>query len=141
VVRYFQVASGSAAGDLYWGVAQVEQHSSLQGLQSFQAAMDSQQPRFAEPWVELALARMENLELEAAKQAFSRALGIDPEVVLARYNLGRACRFLGQMEEAAAHYRLVLAMDERRTEAQNNHGKVGGAQGDLDWRSAISEKR
>jgi len=124
VVRYFPATSGSAASDLYWGIAQVKQHSNVKALARFRAAVETQQPTFAEPWVELALAQMENGELEAAKGGFSRALGIDPGLVLARYNLGRACQLLGQMDEAAAHYRKVLEMDGGHSEAHNNLGLV-----------------
>ena len=129
VVRYFQATAGEAASDLYWGVAQVKQHSNLKVLALFQTAAETQQPRFAEPWVELALAQMENGELEAAKQRFSRALGIDSGLVLARYNLARACQLLGQLDEAAAHYRRVLEIDAEHAEAHNNLGLVLQSQG------------
>ena len=84
VVRYFPTNAGGAIPDLYWGVAQVKQRSNLKALAGFQEAVETQQPRFAEPWVELALAQMENGGLEAAKRGFSRAVGIDPGLVLAR---------------------------------------------------------
>jgi predicted CXXCH cytochrome family protein len=129
VVRYFQATAGDSVSDLYWGVAQVKQHSNLKALALFQTAVETQQPGFAEPWVELALAQMENGELEAAKQGFRRALGIDSSLVLARYNLARACQLLGQMDEAAAHYRLVLEIDGEHAEAHNNLGLVLESQG------------
>jgi len=129
VVRYFQAAAGDAVSDLYWGVAQVKQHSNLKALVRFQTAVETQQPGFAEPWVERALAHMQNGELEAAKQGFRRALGIDPGLVLARYNLARACQLLGQMDEAAAHYRRVLEIDAEHAEAHNNLGLVFQVQG------------
>ena len=131
VVRYFQAIAGDAVSDLYWGVAQVKQHSNLKALALFQTAVETQQPQFAEPWVELALAQMENGELEAAKQGFSRALGIDSGLVLARYNLARACQLLGQLDEAAAHYRRVLEIDAEHAEAHNNLGLVLQSQGQV----------
>ena len=130
VVRSFPTNAGGAIPDLYWGVAQVKQHSNLKMLPVFQAAVETQQPAFAEPWVELALAQMERGELEAAKRGFSRALGIDPGLVLARYNLGRACQLLGQMDEAAAHYLNVLEMDGGHAEAHNNLGLILQSRGE-----------
>ena len=130
VVRYFPTNAGGAIPDLYWGVAQVKQRSNLKALAGFQAAVETQQPGFAEPWVELALAQMENGELEAAKRGFSRAVGIDPGLVLARYNLGRACQLLGQMDEAAAHYLEVLEIDGEHAEAHNNLGLVLQSRGE-----------
>jgi predicted CXXCH cytochrome family protein len=130
VVRYFPTAAGGAIPDLYWDIAQVKQHSNLKALAHFQTAVETQQPSFAEPWVELALAQMESGELEAAKRGFNRALGIDPGLVLARYNLGRACQLLGQMDEAAAHYLKVLEIDGEHAEAHNNLGLVLESRGD-----------
>jgi predicted CXXCH cytochrome family protein len=129
VVRYFQNGVREAASDLYWGVAQVKQQSNLQALARFKAALETQQPQIAEPWAELSLAQLESGDLEAAKQGFSRALSIDPGLVLARYNLGRACQLLGQLDEAAAHYRLVLEVDGEHAEAHNNLGLVLQGQG------------
>jgi predicted CXXCH cytochrome family protein len=130
VVRYFPATSRDVGSDLYWGIAQVKQHSNLKALPVFQAAVETQQPAFAEPWVELALAQMERGELEAAKRGFSRALGIDPGLVLARYNLGRACQLLGQMDEAAAHYAKVLEIDAEHAEAHNNLGLILQSRGE-----------
>ena len=130
VVRYFQASAGGSVPDLYWGVAQVKQHSNLKALAPFQAAVETQQPSFAEPWVELALAQMESGELEAAKRGFSRALSIDPGLTLARYNLGRTCQLSGQMDEAATHYLKVLEIDGEHAEAHNNLGLVFQSRGE-----------
>ena len=130
VVPYFANTVEGAAPDLYWGIAQVKQHSNLKALPAFQSAVETQQPSFAEPWVELALAQMESGELQTAKRGFSRALSIDPSLVLARYNLGRACQLLGQMDEAAAHYLKVLEIDREHAEAHNNLGLVLESRGE-----------
>jgi predicted CXXCH cytochrome family protein len=131
VVRYFQDAARDGVSELYWGVAQVKQHSNMKALAVFRTAIEEQQPRFAEPWVELALAQMENGELEAAKQGFRRALSMDEGLVLAGYNLARAYQLLGQMDEAAVLYRKVLEMDAEHAEAHNNLGLVLQSQGQI----------
>jgi tetratricopeptide (TPR) repeat protein len=115
--------------DLYWGVAQVKQRSNLHALAAFKAAVETQRPQIAEPWVELSLAQLEGGDLEGAKQGLGRALSMDPGLVLARYNLGRACQLLSQLDEAAAHYRLVLEVDGTHAEAHNNLGLVLQSQG------------
>jgi len=131
VVRYFQPRDSEVFGDLYWGVAQVKQHSNLKALAQFQTAVETKQPQLPEPWVELALALMEKGELEGAKQHLSRALMIDSSLVLARYNLARACQLLGQEDEAAAHYRKLLEIDPEHAEAHNNLGLVLQSQGQV----------
>ena len=131
VVRYVQTPTGQANADLYWGVAQIKQQSNLKALAAFQTAVETQRPPFAEPWVELGLAQMENGDLEVAKQRLVQALSIDSRLVLARYNLGRACQLLGQIDEAAAEYRKVLEVDPEHAEAHNNLGLVLQSQGQI----------
>ncbi|MCI0424023.1 MAG: tetratricopeptide repeat protein [Acidobacteria bacterium] len=131
VVRYFPASTADAGSELYWGIAQVKQKSNWHGLARFQATVQREQPAAAEPWVELALAQMENGELEAAKQGFGRALGLDSGLVLARYNLARACQLLGQLDEAAANYRTVLQIDPDHAEAHNNLGLILQSQGQV----------
>jgi len=131
VVRYFPTPTGQANADLYWGVAQVKQQSNLKALTAFQTAVETQRPPFAEPWVELGLAQIENGDLEAAKQQLVQALSIDSSLVLARYNLGRAFQLLGQIDKAAAQYGKVLEVDPEHAEAHNNLGLVLQNQGQI----------
>lgn len=139
VVRYLSgLASGAsaeaaAAGELYWAIAQVKEKSNLQaGLAKLGAAVEQQKPTSPEPWVELALAQMEMGDLEAAKQGLRRALELDPELVLARYNLGRTCQLLGQLDQAVANYHAVLQHDSDHSEAHNNLGLILQSQRRLD---------
>ena len=59
---------------------------------------------------------------EAARQAYLRALEINPRYSRARYNLGNACMNLESYAEAVEQYRLVLEHTPEDTRALNNMG-------------------
>lgn len=61
----------------------------------------------AEQWFELGL-ELEVSSPEEARDAYRRALELDPLNLDARVNLGRLLQEAGRHEEAAAHYRAVL---------------------------------
>ena len=64
-------------------------------------------PDSATPQITLGLANRIGFRLEAASQAFTRALEIDPKSVAAKRGLADALRGLGQAEDAAKLYREI----------------------------------
>ncbi len=144
VVSYASNPAGSASAthrELYWAIAQVRDKSNLSaGLAKLNALVAQQQPALPEPWMELALAQMETGDLETARHGLRRALELDPGLLLARYNLGRACQLLGQVGEAIAHYQAVLQLDPDHSEAHNNLGLLLQSQGQPDAASQHFQK-
>ncbi|HWO89965.1 MAG TPA: tetratricopeptide repeat protein, partial [Gemmatimonadales bacterium] len=61
----------------------------------------------AEQWFELGL-ELEAAAPEEARDAYRRALELEPLHLDARLNLGRLLQVGGRAEEAAAHYRAIL---------------------------------
>ena len=69
---------------------------------------------------------------EQAREAYRRALELDPHNVDSRVNLGRLLHEAGQFEAAEAHYRLALSVRPANATAQFN---LGVCLEDLDRRS------
>jgi tetratricopeptide (TPR) repeat protein len=61
----------------------------------------------AEAWFDLGL-ELEVASPEEARDAYRRALELDPLHLDARINLGRLLQEAGRLEEAASHYRAIL---------------------------------
>ena len=59
-------------------------------------------PDSAELWLTLGNARVRNDEFEAAREAFSRAAKLRPDLAVAHNNLGNVLRRQGRPEEAKA---------------------------------------
>lgn len=65
---------------------------------------------------------LEPSDPEQARDAYRRALELDPGHVAARVNLGRSLHETGHAEAAAMHYRLALAADPEDATATFNLG-------------------
>ncbi len=72
-------------------------------------------------WFELGY-EMELSEPEQARDAYRRALELNPDHAPARVNLGRLLHERGQVKLAEVHYRLALAVEPRNTTALFNLG-------------------
>lgn len=86
-------------------------------------AHQNERAQTAEDWFALGA----NLEINApgeARDAYRRAIELDPEHGDAHLNLGRLLHEEGQLEAAEAHYRLALAADEKSSTAAFNLGVV-----------------
>lgn len=76
-------------------------------------------PDSATPQITLGLANRIGFRLEAASQAFNRALEIDSKSVAAKRGLADALRGLGQTEDAAKLYREILGENAADEAARN----------------------
>lgn len=72
-------------------------------------------------WFELGY-QMELSEPDQARDAYRRALELDPDHVAARVNLGRLLHEKKQYKLAEVHYRLAVAVDPRNATAYFNLG-------------------
>ena len=71
-------------------------------------------------------------ELNRAIDLYQRALQIDPNFILARYDLAVAYRGLGQVQRAIAEYEKVLKLNPKFPEALSNLGGQYFRKGDVD---------
>jgi tetratricopeptide (TPR) repeat protein len=56
--------------------------------------------------------------LAEAIEHFRQAIKLEPDTLVAHYNLGYALEMQGQLGEATAEYRQVLRIDPNHTESQ-----------------------
>lgn len=77
-------------------------------------------PEWAPAWLALADACTGARALDAAEDAYLRALELVPESSIAHYNYGVALEKMGRVDEAIAHYRRALAIEPQFRAAHSN---------------------
>jgi tetratricopeptide (TPR) repeat protein len=88
---------------------------------SARAAREVEDDLFANDWFSLAC-DLEACDAGQARDAYRRALELDPTHVDARVNLGRLLHDAGEIRAAEAHYRLALAARPEHPTASFNLG-------------------
>lgn len=127
---YFPQSLSGWERDLYLGMAQVQTRGSLrQGLVRLSAALEQKSPPFAEPYVKLAMAQARTGAYDAAGISLGRALDIDPDSAVARFNLAEVMRRQGRYAAAAEQYQRTLAVDPDYAKAHHGLGLVRRQQG------------
>ena len=127
---YFPRSLSGWERDLYLGMAEVQTPGSLrQGLDRLTATLERKSAPFAEPWVKLAMAQAKTGAYDAARASLERALDIDPDSPIARFNLAEAMRRQGQYAAAMEQYRRTLALDPNYAKAHLGLGLVNRRQG------------
>jgi len=82
-------------------------------------AREAETPLDAEDWCALAV-ELEACDIEHARDAYRRALELDPKHAEARVNLGRLLHEAGETVAAEAHYRIALGFNPDDTTAAFN---------------------
>jgi tetratricopeptide (TPR) repeat protein len=95
---------------------------------AIEAARERDDELTAEDWFALA-ADLETAAPEHAREAYRRALELDPHHVESRVNLGRLVHETGRAAPAEAHYRLALAAEPQHPTAWFNLGVALDDQG------------
>lgn len=90
---------------------------------SAQQAKQEEAGQSAQDWYELGFA-LEVCSPQEARDAYRRAIELEPAHVDAHVNLGRLLHEAGELAAAETHYRLALAADERSSLAAFNLGVV-----------------
>ncbi len=86
----------------------------------------------AEAWVRKGAALAEAGEKEAAREAFEKALRLDPQHPRAIVNLGNLALEAGRVEEAIERYQEALKLDPELADAHHNLAAAYKKKGDLD---------
>ena len=127
---YFPQSLSGWERNLYLGMAEVQTRGSLrQGLDRLTAALERKSAPFAEPYVKLAMAQARIEAYDGARASLGRALDIDPDSPVARFNLGEVMRRQGQFAAAVEQYRRTLAVDPNYAKAHLGLGLVNRQQG------------
>ncbi len=81
-------------------------------------------PRDAPAWNALGYVAYSTARHRNARDAFGRAIALSPATALYRVHLGAACRALGEVEVAVAHYREALRIEPDNSVALGNLGNA-----------------
>lgn len=127
---YFPRTLSAWERNLYLGMAEVQTPGNLrQGLDRLKATLERKSAPFAEPYVKLAMAQARIGAYDGARASLGRALDIDPDSPVARFNLGEVMRRQGQYAAAFEQYRRTLATDPSYAKAHLGLGLVDRQQG------------
>ena len=127
---YFPQSLSAWERNLYLGMAEVQTPGNLRrGLDRLTATLERESAAFAEPYVKLAMAQAETGAYDAARAGLERALDIDPDSPIARFNLAEVMRRQGQYAAAIEQYRRTLAVDPNYAKAHLGLGLVNRQQG------------
>ena len=100
----------------------------LQGdLRAAEAAflnVTKMEPGYADGWVNVARARLQEGHMAAAEEVLRRALAIDPELAKTHFFLGTVLKSLGRYEDALGHLRTARAKYPRDRVVLNQLGRV-----------------
>jgi tetratricopeptide (TPR) repeat protein len=100
----------------------------LQGdLKAAEAAflkVTEMEPGYADGWVNVARARIQEGNMEAAEHVLRRALEVDPTLAKSHFFMGTALKALGRYDEAIGHLREAAARYPRDRVVLNQLGRV-----------------
>jgi tetratricopeptide (TPR) repeat protein len=111
--------------------AQVKLAGALFRSQRLDAAQDrletitSRNPAYSpKTWFNLGVIRLKKNQKTAARNAFSKAVHLDPDLVQGHMQLGRLASRSNQYPKAASHFRRAIAVDSTHAEAYGSLGIV-----------------
>ena len=82
------------------------------------------EPGYADGWVNVARARIQEGNMAAAEDVLRKALTIDPRLAKTHFFLGTALKSLGRYDEALDHLRLAAASYPRDRVVLNQIGRI-----------------
>jgi len=123
VVRDGATAWNPESGQIQldFAVAELASRAAPLARQAARAARIAAEPLGADEWYDLGF-DLEAVDLDEARDAYRRALELDPDHVEAHVNLGRLLQEGGDAAEAVAHYRLALGRAGAHATAWYNLG-------------------
>jgi tetratricopeptide (TPR) repeat protein len=81
-------------------------------------------PRYADGWVNVARARIQEGNMSAARDILRKALEVDPVLAKTHFFLGLALKSLGEYDESLTHLRTAAALYPRDRVVVNQLGRV-----------------
>jgi tetratricopeptide (TPR) repeat protein len=109
----------------------------LRGAEAAFLKVTQLDPRYADGWVNVARARIQEGDMADAEEPLRRALALDAGLAKTHYFLGTALKALGRYDEATAHLREAAARYPRDRVVRNQLGRVLFLQ--RKYRDAVAE--
>ena len=82
------------------------------------------EPGYADGWVNVGRARVQEGNMDGAEEVLRKALTVDPELAKTHFFLATALKSLGQYDEAVTHLRIASAKYPRDRVVLNQLGRV-----------------
>jgi tetratricopeptide (TPR) repeat protein len=123
VVRDGSAAWNPESGQLHldFAVAELASRAAPLARQAAQAARDAEEELGASEWYDLGF-DLEAVDVGEARDAYRRALELDPHHADAHVNLGRLLQEAGEPDQAVPHYLLALSERAKHATAWYNLG-------------------
>jgi len=96
----------------------------LKGAQAAFEKVTSMEPQYADGWVNVARAQIQEGDVAAAEPVLRKALEVDGALAKTHFFLGTALKTLGRYDEALAHLRTAAAQYPRDRVVLNQIGRV-----------------
>ncbi|MGH9386831.1 MAG: tetratricopeptide repeat protein, partial [Vicinamibacterales bacterium] len=96
----------------------------LRGAEAAFLRVTEIEPAYADGWVNVARARLDEGRTIEAKDALDKALAIDPNLAKTHFFLGMALKNLGQYDEARSHFEQARTRYPRDRVVRNQLGRV-----------------
>jgi len=96
----------------------------IKGAEASFLKVTQMDPGYADGWVNVARARIQEGNMAAAEEMLRRALGIDPKLAKTHFFLGTALKSLGRYDDALGHLRLAAERYPRDRVVRNQLGRV-----------------
>jgi tetratricopeptide (TPR) repeat protein len=109
----------------------------LKGAEAAFLKVTEMEPEYADGWVNVARARIQEGNMEAAEQMLRKALEVSPNLAKTHFFLATAIKSMGRYDEALEHLRLAAAQYPRDRVVVNQTGRVLFLK--RDYNSAIAE--
>jgi len=96
----------------------------LRGAEAAFVKVTQMDPGYADGWVNVARARIQEGNLPAAEEMLRKALALDPELAKTHFFLGTALKGIGRYDEALGHFQKASARYPRDRVVLNQLGRV-----------------
>jgi Tfp pilus assembly protein PilF len=96
----------------------------IRGAESAFLKVTAMDPGYADGWVNVARARIQEGNMTAAEEMLRKSLEIDPKLAKTHFFLGTALKSLGRYDEALGHLREAAARYPRDRVVRNQLGRV-----------------
>lgn len=96
----------------------------IKGAEAVFLEVTEMDPEYADGWVNVARARIQEGNMEAAEQMLTKALEVNPTLAKTHFFMATAIKTMGRYDEALEHLRLAAAQYPRDRVVQNQIGRV-----------------